>query len=745
MKDKRHILSDEKPAVSHGLQTGILSAILVVIIVLMLLNTYGLNAVLEYSAEQYTKDVSYQLTMDISYRIEANQSTLMQLSDSLSRLEGDDLALEFLERKANILDFDVLVLVEKDGATLPRDFDLAGLGDLSGVQASFAGESKVVYTQYQSLLFSAPVYQGGQVDRVLIGVRNKENMQALIQPISFEGKGLSCIIDSGGQVVISPTDLKPFLGLDDIFRAGADEQTSHSILQMQQDMKGQASGVFLFTAKDDTRLVLSYHSLGVNDWILLTLVPADLISEHASSYTLRTFLIVGAVILVFILFLISLLLFYRRNKKRLEQIAFTDPLTGGMNNAAFQLACARLAGQAPPRTYTVVLLNIRGFKFINERYGVAAANDILKEIYQTLSRHIGEEELVTRAEADHFFLCLRAESGEEIQARLNEMVAEIHSLSKYADIRSYLKISQGACRIDDSSLDVMLIQDRAQVACQTPGSGAACVFYSSQLTDKMKQERELGALFEKSLQNHDFHVFLQPKVRLTDGRLGGAEALVRWIHPERGMIFPSDFIPLFEKNQNICRLDLYMFEQVCALIHRWQEDGGELLPISVNLSRMHFRNPDCLREFSRLKERYRVPDNLIEFELTESIYFDEDQREAVKAFVDEMHRRGFLCSLDDFGVGFSALALLKEFDVDVIKFDREFFKDIRSAKARSIIASFIELAARIGVKTVAEGIETQEQLDFLRSVHCDMVQGYVFSKPLSLVDFEEWRKRQSLL
>ena len=357
-----------------------------------------------------------------------------------------------------------------------------------------------------------------------------------------------------------------------------------------------------------------------------------------------------------------------------------------------------------------------------------------------LKRHVGPEEIVARGEADRFFLCLKENSRKEIQSRLDEMVEDINSFTQYAEIQYHLEMLQGACLIDDPNLDIAVIQDRARIACQFHGGSVDCMFYSSDMTQELKKEQELNALFEASIEHHDFQVFLQPKIRLSDGKLAGAEALVRWLHPQKGMIFPSDFIPVFEKNDNICRLDLYVFEEVCALLNRWREEGKGQIPVSVNLSRAHFKNLNFLRAFSGIKKKYQIPDGMIELEVTESTFFDEKQRELVKNSILQMHTYGFLCSLDDFGVGFSSLALLKEFDVDTIKLDRQFFVDIETEKAQSVVASFIGLADNLGIHVVAEGIETNEQLAYLRKVNCDMVQGYVFSKPLPIPEFEKWRR-----
>lgn len=221
-------------------------------------------------------------------------------------------------------------------------------------------------------------------------------------------------------------------------------------------------------------------------------------------------------------------------------------------------------------------------------------------------------------------------------------------------------------------------------------------------------------MFEESLRCHEFQVYLQPKVSPKSGEAVGAEALVRWQHSEKGVIFPSDFIPLFEKNGKICRLDMYIFEEVCALMAKWENMGRRQIPVSVNLSRQHFRKPDFLSEFSAIAERCKVRKELLEFELTESIFLDEEQIDVVKDSIRRMHELGFRCSLD-----------------------RLFFLDMHSEKARDVIACLMELAKKLNVETVAEGIEEPEQVEYLRRVNCDMIQGYVYSKPIPADEFEK--------
>ena len=375
---------------------------------------------------------------------------------------------------------------------------------------------------------------------------------------------------------------------------------------------------------------------------------------------------------------------------------------------------------------------------INQNYGFNKGNDVLKHIYNVIYNNISSNELVARSENDHFFICLNESNKQIIQTRLDMIIAEINSFAK--NKASQLTILQGACLIENPNSEINIIQDYARLACRLNSKKSKCTYYDKEILDTMKKEQELNDLFENSIKNKDFHMFLQPKIIISNNKIGGAEALVRWFHPERGTIYPSDFIPLFERNDNIIKLDLYIFEKVCIFLQDMIARGEKPFVISVNVSRVHFKDNDFLKAFARIKEQYRIPNNLIELELTESIFFDNQQIESIKDTIHQIHQYGFLCSLDDFGAGFSSLGLLKDFKVDGIKMDKKFFDDISSQKSKDIIANFIELADKLNISLVAEGIETLEQLEFLKSVHCNMVQGYIYSKPLPVDEFILWLK-----
>lgn len=306
-----------------------------------------------------------------------------------------------------------------------------------------------------------------------------------------------------------------------------------------------------------------------------------------------------------------------------------------------------------------------------------------------------------------------------------------------AYIQSYIKLEIGVCVIDDPALPVEIIQARAHAACKF-NQGAEYAFYDAVILKQMNREQELNLLFDEAIRNHDFLVYLQPKINLAKQQLGGAEALIRWQIPQAGLLSPAEFMPLFERNGKIRQLDLYMFEQVCIIMRKWILQGKELIPVSVNLSRQHFYEADFLYTFDAIAEKYQIPRNFLEFELTESIFLNPDQIHLVKNGILKMHELGFKCSLDDFGSGYSSLGLLKEFEVDALKLDRIFFLDIENKKAKDVIGCLIDLAKKLHVAIVAEGIEDIQQADYLKQLHCDFIQGYVYSKPLPVDEFEQW-------
>lgn len=240
------------------------------------------------------------------------------------------------------------------------------------------------------------------------------------------------------------------------------------------------------------------------------------------------------------------------------------------------------------------------------------------------------------------------------------------------------------------------------------------------------------------MKNHDFLVYYQPKVSMSTGKIKGAEALVRWNHPEKGLISPALFIPVLEDSGNISKLDKYVYEDVCIWLANRQKSNKPMFPISINLSRNHFWKDNFLKEYVDIADKYGVNHDYIEFEITETAFMGEEKHKKIKDGIRQMHENGFRCSVDDFGVGYSSLSLVHEMDVDILKFDRSFFLDLEDEKSQKLVRSLINMANELQLGIIIEGIETQDQIDFLKHEKCDVIQGYFYSKPLPEKEFDKW-------
>ena len=280
----------------------------------------------------------------------------------------------------------------------------------------------------------------------------------------------------------------------------------------------------------------------------------------------------------------------------------------------------------------------------------------------------------------------------------------------------------GIYKISKSDNDINTIMDRANTARKTIKGGHknSFAFYDKEMHKKILKEKEIENSMVDALNNGEFIVYFQPKYSLSDYQIIGAEALVRWDNPQKGLIPPIEFIPVFERNGFIVNIDFYVFEEVCKKIREWMDEGQKVVPISVNLSRMHFVNSNFIEKFKLIVDKYKIPTRLIELELTETAVLD--NIEGLLDTMNNLKEKGFVISMDDFGTGYSSLNLLKELPVDILKLDRAFFteKD-ESNNEKIVISNVIKMAKELKMKVISEGVETISQVEFLKQIGCDMV------------------------
>ncbi|MFC7678841.1 putative bifunctional diguanylate cyclase/phosphodiesterase [Paenibacillus sp. GCM10028914] len=448
------------------------------------------------------------------------------------------------------------------------------------------------------------------------------------------------------------------------------------------------------------------------------------------------------IILIFFTLLLMLLRSQRLHRFELENIAYVDPITGGNTLEGFSKLAKEVLMSPIQKQYALVYINIRNFKVINEQLGHLNCDRILHALYESIHANLTNKEIIGRVTADNFCVLLEYHNNRDLLARFDNWY--IHTKQSVEDYKpSHWMIREmefGVYIVENHTVPLPQMITRAKIALREAvavhNTRFRYALYNDQMRLQLLREKQLEDMAEDALKKGEFQVYLQPKYRLPDERMTGAEALTRWISELEGMISPDEFIPLFEKNGFIIQLDLWVFEEVCRMIRAWLDEEKELIKISINCSRTHFKKPDFFKEYIKIAKSYNVPENLIEIELTESLFLDNKHFIQI---IEEIRKAGFSCSVDDFGSGYSSLNLIKAIPVDTLKLDKVFFHNSVQdrERAESVISSVISMAKVLSMETVAEGVEEREQVEMLKRLGCDYIQGYVFSKPKPMEDFKQ--------
>ncbi|MCH5324039.1 MAG: EAL domain-containing protein [Eubacterium sp.] len=379
----------------------------------------------------------------------------------------------------------------------------------------------------------------------------------------------------------------------------------------------------------------------------------------------------------------------------------------------------------------LIHMDIRRFKFINETYGEETGTDLLHYITRTLAAHCSAKQMSARISADLFMLLTPYEDLDSLTAEIRK-VEEI--LSGFRNMR--YEFSFGVFLIDDKELSPRVMGDRASQARISIKNNAIenIAFYDNKMLQTGKVRKFIEENMLTALENGEFYILLQPKFSISNQKALGFEALVRWKHETRGVIQPGEFIPLFEENGFIVKLDLYVWECACKVMRDWIDRGLRPLPISINVSRVHLKNEDFIHALDSLIVKYRLPKYLLEVEITESVENINTNR-----MMQEIKNHGYTLLMDDFGSGYSSLNTLKSTNFDVLKIDREFLSSFMvSEHGKKIISHTISMSRDIGLGLIAEGVETVEQADFLSDCGCDTAQGFLYARPMPVEEAEKY-------
>lgn len=416
-----------------------------------------------------------------------------------------------------------------------------------------------------------------------------------------------------------------------------------------------------------------------------------------------------------------------------DYLATYDELTGIYNKQAFYTKTKEMLLDNPDKNFDLLRINIERFKVLNDLFGESTGDKLLRYIGKFL-KEINLPLCVSgRLYADNFVVCYEAGKGDS-----RRMINTLQMVADSFAINNRTILSFGLYRIDDKTLPVSVMCDRANMALWKAKGNFKNPYceYDEKMRQQVLKEQKIINAMEKAIQNKEFTLYLQPKYNIEKGTIIGAEALVRWISQENGFISPGDFIPVFENNGFVYEVDKFIWEESCRYLRKWLDEGREVHPISVNVSRIDLYDPKLVKHLVDLREKYQLPSQYLELEITESAYTEDPEQ--IITITRQLREAGFVILMDDFGTGYSSLNMLKDIQIDVLKLDMGFLKSSDySAKGGNILTAILKMAESLKMQTIAEGVETKEQVEFLKSIGCKYVQGFYYSKPLPVGEFEK--------
>lgn len=421
-------------------------------------------------------------------------------------------------------------------------------------------------------------------------------------------------------------------------------------------------------------------------------------------------------------------------KIQLEEM-YKDPVTGGGNEywikEKYQENCLRRMSH-----YAVMTINIKKFRKYHLRYGKIASDEILKEIYDILDGFLHENEYLSRIYSDNFVILLHRENKEALVQFIYDTDWAGYQCE---DPRIYMKIffSFGVYMIDNPDDDFHTALNKAELARTMCGHvhlrNTSYDFYSSSISKRYLHDCDIEEKAVEAVNQKRFTPYLQPKVRLSDEKIVGAEVLLRWFD-ENGKLIPiTDYLPVLDSNGYIRNVDLYIFEKICQKLQECKESSIPVVPLSFNISKSYYNDDDLFADYMAVFEQYDVPESWIQFELMESISFDDGAR--MMRLIPGFKRRGFACMLDDFGSGYSSFQVISSLQLDALKIDRQFFAKDFNPQDCAVVATIIHIAKALHMETIAEGVEQKEYIDFLKNAGCDMVQGFYYYRPMPVDEF----------
>lgn len=701
---------------------------------------------LERQLETNLIDVANQNALAISNQLNDNYMLLDSLFAEIKEIPGDMSENVMLLKgfvKAN--NMKRVGFCDTDGTTYTTDNVVANLSYREFFQRGMQGKSTITGvltdalrpdTDEKIIIFSSPMYD--DTTNELLGVfglvYDAEVINASLQVECFEGQGCSFATNEAGDISIAmgydSIQLSQNLYTDILSRNPGNTEVINTIRRDISSNTPNLGKLFIDSVEYYYYRTPILIADGEIVWNVFTLVPTGYLLQRLKPVRNTMYLMIFLSIFLVVAAMISYLIIFSSQRRLVQRLAYRDSVTGGANYAYFK---RQLLTKSRNRCGYIVSMDIQHFSNITITAGSAAADDMIKKTWELIKQSIKDNEYAARVRDDYFVMLLNMSSDADVSRRLEQLSDEVHDLAIAYDapgVRACFGIypMEDITALDDS-------YNKAKIGCAFAKErhDKCYAFYSELDHEELLKNQQLEERFNFAIANHNFEVWYQPKYSASTKEIVGSEALVRWRETDGKLIPPGRFIPLFERDGYISRLDEYVFREVCRKQKYWLDKGFKVCPVSVNISRATIYGANVVDKYLGILDSFELPHEYIQLEVLESAI---SGKADIAKILERFRLSGVHILMDDFGTGYSSLATLNMHCFDTLKLDKSLIDCIGEKDGETLLHYVIKMGRHLGLHITAEGVEYESQLSYLQEQNCDDIQGYLFSKPLHVMDYE---------
>jgi EAL domain-containing protein (putative c-di-GMP-specific phosphodiesterase class I)/GGDEF domain-containing protein len=687
----------------------------------------------------------HEMTTQSATNIETEIKNKLNVLSEMSSVIAPDLnqnnistVLQRLQKTVDRHGFKKMAIALQNGISYSTDNVTVNVSDREYFQRGMQGlstVSKILDDRFDHTninVFSVPIYRNKQIIGILFAIYSSAGLERFLNVSIFDKQGIAYVMDINGNIIINSYGSKNNTGknlFEDIIQINDD--TRDKVILVKKNINDYKSGSVKFN-----KYYMYYYPFNINEWYVSVLVPVEIMDKMMNEVIEKGNVLFIKILSMIVLLFMLIFMIQLKRKKELARIAYVDEITGGDTYAKFCISVRKIL-ENNPENLAILNINIDGFKFFNNIFGYEEGDKVIRFIWTTLNDIKQTKELHAHHYADNFYALFYFEDKKQLFDRLLIFYKKLQNYA-VSDTKKYMLTPHiGIYEIKNPDIDINNMINYSNLARKSikERKDIFYAFFDNTFENKQLQDSIIESQMRDALEKEEFVVYLQPKYNTLEQKIVGAEALVRWKKEDGTTIVPMNFIPLFEKNRFITELDKYIYTTVCKKQKMWLDMGLNPVPISINLSRLNFYNPNFVKIFKDILDNINLAPEYIQFEITESAILE--NIDLLNKTIEQLYRLGFKILIDDFGVGYSSMMLLRDTRIHALKLDKSFIESIGDMRTDKIVYHTINLAHSLKIEVIAEGVETESQYKFLKAVNCDSIQGYYFSKPITEFVFEK--------